>query len=173
MESLSFTIAERSDIPILSDVLREATQHKIRHEDHVWGPNGWTDEEIQDTLSESSVYIIRKYNEVVGSVSLQWEDERSWGAQPPIAGYMHRLAIKNGYHDQGLGEIIINWAATQVAQNGKDVLRLDCEEGNVGLCAYYEKLGFVKVGSRPVPEYGDYVAALYEKPASGRPNLVS
>jgi hypothetical protein len=40
---------------------------------------------------------------------------------------------------------------------------LDCEAKNTDLCSYYEKLGFVQVGTKPVSEYGNYVAALYER----------
>jgi ribosomal protein S18 acetylase RimI-like enzyme len=114
-------------------------------------------------MSESLVYLVKLDGETVGTVSLQWEDERNWGPQPPIAGYMHRLAIKDGFHGQSIGKRVVDWAAFQVAENGREFLRLDCEASNTHLCGYYESLGFRQVGTRPVSEYGNYVAALYQK----------
>lgn len=167
MHTLSYGEAGKEDTPIISDILKVATQRKVGYGDTVWGNEGWSDEEIQDSMNESSMYIIRRGEAVVGTVSLQWEDVRSWGEQPPIAGYLHRLAIKDEYKGQGLGDTIVDWAAQQAAKNGRQLLRLDCEESNTQLSAYYEKLGFVKVGTKPIPEYGDYVAALYERVVEG------
>jgi RimJ/RimL family protein N-acetyltransferase len=63
-----------------------------------------------------------------------------------------------------LGKVIVDWAEAQTALFGYSVLRLDCEAKNTKLCQFYEKIGFKLVGTREVPEYGDYVAALYERP---------
>lgn len=162
MQTLSYSEASQKDIPVISEILKDATLRKVSYGDTVWGSTGWLDKEIQDSLNESKMYIIRQGEDVVGTVSLQWEDERSWGEQPPVACYLHRLAIKDRYKGQGMGAATVDWAEQQAANNDRHLLRLDCEESNVRLCAYYEKLGFVKVGSKPIPEYGDYVAALYE-----------
>lgn len=163
MQTLSYSEASAEDMPVISEILKDATQRKLGYDDTVWGNEGWSDEEIQDSMDESTMYIVHSGEQVVGTVSLQWEDARSWGEQPPIAGYLHRLAIKDAYKGQGLGDAVVDWAAQQTLGKDRHLLRLDCEEGNTQLCAYYEKLGFVKVGTKPIPEYGDYVAALYEK----------
>lgn len=166
MNRLEFIGAQESDIPAVEDILNDATQYKVKHGDVAWGTEGWTDEEVRESMSESSVYLIRQGKEIVGTVSLQWEDERNWGIQPPVAGYMHRLAIKEGFHNLGLGAQAIDWALSQVAKKGRQYLRLDCEAKNAELCGYYEAQGFTHVGTRPVPEYGTYVAALYERPVN-------
>lgn len=163
MSELSFSAARAEDVPALADVLSSATRHKIEHEDTVWGAEDWTEEEVHEALAESTMYSVRKGDEVVGTVSLQWDDERNWGLQPPVAGYIHRLAVKEGFHGQGIGERIVDWAATRAAENGRSVLRLDCEDTNTNLCRYYEKLGFVRVGTRDVSDYKGYRAALYER----------
>ena len=163
MSKLTFNEARATDIPLIADILKDATERKLQHGDTVWGSEGWTDEEIQGTMSESTVYIVREGEHTAGTVSLQWDDERSWGEQLPVAGYIHRLAIKHEYVGQGLGEIIIDWAAARAREHDRYLLRLDCENSNNQLCAYYEKLGFIKVGIQAISEFGDYVAALYEK----------
>lgn len=166
METLSFEPAGQDDAELVSQILTDATRYKNQLGDTMWGDEGWSVDEVLESMSESTMYIIKQGDEVVATASLQWEDERNWGEQPPVAGYMHRLAVRNDFHGQGLGETITDWISAQVAKEGRQYLRLDCEESNTELCAYYEKLGFVKVGTRPVPEYGDYAAALYQRPVA-------
>ena len=151
-------------MPTIADILTSATKHKLDHGDTIWGTEGWSEEEVYDAMTESTIYLIKQGCEIVGTVSLQWDDPRSWGEQPPVAGYIHRLAVKHGFHGQGLGERVIDWAAARATENGRSFLRLDCEAKNTDLCGYYEKLGFTRVGTRPIPEYDGYVAALYERP---------
>jgi ribosomal protein S18 acetylase RimI-like enzyme len=162
MESLIFNEANETDIPILSDILRDATERKVGYGDNVWGSDGWTDEEISDAMDKSTMYIVRKDDDIVGTISVQMEDEQMWGQQPEDAVYLHRLAVTGNYHGQGLGEAMIAWAATQATKEGRRVLRLDCEESNTQLRAYYEKLGFIQVGRKYIPEW-NYWGALYEK----------
>jgi len=164
MSELSFSPANQEDVPLLTGILTDATMYKLDLGDQIWGTEGWTEEEVQGAMTESTIYLVREGSEVIGTVSLQWDDERNWGEQPPVAGYLHRLAIREGFHGQGLGERIVDWAAKRVAEKDRQFLRLDCEETNAELCGYYKKLGFVQVGTRPVPEYSNYVAALFEKP---------
>lgn len=113
----------------------------------------------------SKLSVIRSTDsddKAVGTVALGWEDESSWGSQDPDAGYIHRLAIKDGYQGQGIGEQMIDWANNQLKQNNRQFLRLDCAINNKALCTYYEKQGFVRVAEK---EYSPtYTAALYERP---------
>lgn len=168
MNELTFSPAQPQEIGLVADVLTSGTQRKLEYGDTIWGNGAWSEQQVVDSQSESIAYLVRRDNEVVGTVALQWEDERFWGVQPPIAGYLHRLAVKEGFYKQGIGEQIIDWAAAQVAAEGRFLLRLDCEEKNTGLCRYYEVLGFIKVGRLPFPELdnGNYVEALYERPVS-------
>ncbi len=160
---MKFIPAHKEDESLVAEILTDGTQYKAKLGDMAWGDEGWSEEEVQDAMLESTVYLIQQDEETIGTVSLQWDDTRNWGEQPPVAGYMHRLAIKDGFHNQGIGKLAVDWVAEQVAGRGRSLIRLDCEAKNTDLCSYYEKLGFVQVGTRPVPEYGDYVAALYER----------
>ena len=76
---------------------------------------------------------------------------------------MHKLAIIDGYHGQGIGEQVIDWALVQTKKRGRTILRLDCENSNTNLCEYYIKLGFTKIGTKLSPLNTDYNAALFEK----------
>lgn len=167
MDKLSFQPASEADIPVITDVLTDATQYKLKHADSSWGTEGWFQHEIQERMDDGNLFYLVKLNdEVVGTASLSWQDERNWGKQPDNAGYLHQLAVKDGYHGQNLGSQIIDRLGAEVLSNGRQFLRLDCNAQNAELCAYYEKLGFEQVGTntRPDNELGTYQSALYERP---------
>jgi hypothetical protein len=92
MSELSFRTASEEDIPVVVAILSDATQHKLRHGDKVWGTEGWFDHEVRQDMGESTVYLIKQGDEVVATVSMQWEDERNWGPQPPVAGYISSIS---------------------------------------------------------------------------------
>jgi ribosomal protein S18 acetylase RimI-like enzyme len=163
MSELSFAPAHQEDVPVIVDILTDANQYKLQLGDEIWGTEGWSKEEVADEMTKGTMYLVKHEGEVIGTVLLQWEDEINWGPQPPVAGYMHRLAVKEGYRGQNLGEKIVGFAEEQTARHGREFLRLDCEAANADLCAYYEGLGFERVATIEAPGYDDYTAALYEK----------
>lgn len=151
-----------ADAPLVADILTDAVRRKLTYDDHSWGAGVYTEEEVLRLMAKSPTYLAYVDGEAVGTVALQWEDEPVWGVQPPIAGYIHRLAIKDGVEAKGLGAQMIDWAGNQVARRHRKFLRLDCDIRNLGLCAYYEKQGFVQVGSKQMTRSG-HTAALYER----------
>jgi ribosomal protein S18 acetylase RimI-like enzyme len=175
MERLTFDTAQESDIPDITGVLTNATQYKLAQGDTSWGEGGWLPHEIKERMDDGSTfYLVKIKDEVVGTVSLAWHDDRNWGDRPGDAGYMHQLAVKEGYHGRGIGGQINDWLAEEVAKANKQFLRLDCDAHNAGLCTFYERQGFVRVGThtRPDNEMGSYEAALYERAIGGQTGLV-
>lgn len=163
MNNIIIYRATEDNVTEITAVLNSATQYKIAHGDVAWGTRGWAEKNVMGTLSTSDVYVIKKNEEIVGTFALQWEDEQYWGAQPTVAGYIHRLAIKDGFRGKGIGEFAINWSVEKVVSENREYLRLDCDANNSSLCAYYEKQKFTRVGIKPMPEYGDYIASLYQR----------
>lgn len=166
MEALDFSPAQESDIPAITGVLTDAIQYKVAQGDTSWGDEGWFHHEIQERIDDGSTfYLVKQGDEVIGTVSLSWQDERNWGDRDGEAGYIHQLAVKHGHHGKDIGGKIMDWLATEAEKAGKQFLRLDCDVNNERLCKYYEKHGFVQVGTskRPDNEMGTYEAALYER----------
>ncbi len=163
MEALSIDLARHNEAAQISRVLGDATIRKVTYGDMSWGSEGWSEDDSSELISRSPTYAVRLDGEIVGTVGLQWEDASIWGDQPPVAGYIHRLAIKDGFHGLGLGEQVLNWAQAEAAKKGRSLLRLDCSTDNPKLCAYYEKLGFVQVGTKHREGDGVSPTALYER----------
>ena len=99
----------------------------------------------------------------MGTVTLQWSDERFWGERPPDAGYVHKLAIRPVYKGKNLGLQILKWAEENARAAGKKFLRLDCMAEDRKIRNYYEQAGFLFRGDKIDPRFK---ASLYEKPLS-------
>ena len=156
--------ATKADIPVIRDILTDGTHTKQAYDDDAWGTDDWTNDEVVERMAVKTFYLICQSDDIIGTFSLQWEDEGNWGPMPPDAGYLHSLAIKDDFHGQNIGVKAIDLAAQEVAKKGRKFLRLDCPAANKSLCAYYENQGFTKVAERLIPQYGHgYVAALYER----------
>ena len=156
--------AQLVDAQALADVLTEATQYKLAHNDKAWGSEPYTVEEVTERISEGNTYAAWSGTTLVGTVMFLWEDEMTWGHQPPVAGYLHQAAIKDGFHGLGYGKQIFDWAADEVAAKGRTLLRLICRPDNLSLRKYYESLNFIYVKDRKIhaPDK-TYTAALYER----------
>lgn len=156
------TKATGADARIVASILTEAVRRKLKYDDHAWGSGVYSEDEVLSLMAKSTAYLAYADKEPIGTVSLQWDDESVWGEQPPVAGYIHRLAVKEGAMTKGGGSQILDWASDQVARSHRQFLRLDCNAQNTKLCAYYDAQGFIRVDVRRRSEDG-YVAALYER----------
>lgn len=135
--------------------------------DKAWGTEPYTPQELHDRIAKANTYAAWLEDEIVGTLLFLWEDEMMWGKQPPVAAYVHQLAIKDGYHGQGIGEQLLDWADRKAAKAGRKLLRIDFPPQNTGLKKYYEKLGFKFVMNREIhAPHATYIAALYEHPVN-------
>ncbi|WGS52743.1 GNAT family N-acetyltransferase [Paraburkholderia sp. D15] len=155
--------AATEHVTALTHILNHAIDYKLQQGDSAWGRSGWTEAGVQQSINRGEMYVIEQDGLCAATMSLSWQDEKYWGIQEPVAGYVHRLAVRDGYHGSGIGRFAIDWCLNQVIARNRRALRLDCDVKNAKLCAHYESLGFVRVATRPIPELGNYVASLYEK----------
>lgn len=159
---LTFTEATSDVIPSLIEILNGAVNYKVSHGDHSWGFGVFTTDEVKHQMANGSVYVAQLGEELVGTVTLTWKDELVWGKDHGQACYVHRLAVKEAVHGHGLGKQIIQWVAEHALSEGVNLLRLDCDSLNKGLCDYYENQGFIRVITKKIPEH-KFKTALYER----------
>lgn len=152
------------DVLTLTQIRNDAHATKVAHRDYAWGKegDGFSERWVRNNISEKEVYVVELEGTAVGTFSLTLDDDH-WGPQEPIAGYVHGLSVRKGFNGCGLGNIIIEWCANKMAGLNRRFIRLDCAVQNTNLCAYYESLGFIRVGLYPEPGQGGYVWSLYEK----------
>lgn len=162
--SLTISLATPSDAKAVTEILNQAAKYKLARNDNAWAQVPFTVEKIQERITKGSVYVARFDGVIVGTVQLTWEDEMVWGEQPPIAAYIHQLAVKDGYHGHHLGSKLLDWTAQKAISNNREFLRLDVPPENKQLRTYYEKIGFQWIEDKEIKlRTMTYTAALYEK----------
>ncbi|MBP2400532.1 GNAT family N-acetyltransferase [Streptomyces syringium] len=113
-----------------------------------WQPGELGEEHFLRIMDGGEVWIAEADGRAVGAWELWWEDEDAWGAQPPTAGYVHRLMVDHDAVAPGAGRRLLQAAERRVAAAGRSLVRLDCLAGNARLTAYYRDSGYQVVGHK-------------------------
>lgn len=142
-QDLTVLPAQLDELDIVRGILSDAAQVPIGKGVTDQWPAEFQAEPILAAIANGTLHLVFTPSGIaVATLVLQWEDELWWGVQPPVAGYVHRLAISSQARGQGLGEYLLDWAQQQVRVAGRSMLRLDVTSHNPRLCRYYEGLGF-------------------------------
>ncbi|WP_322028466.1 GNAT family N-acetyltransferase [Paraburkholderia sp. J76] len=168
MTSKNVRRATADDVPIITQIRNDAHAKKVAYRDYAWGTegNGFSENWIRSNVAQKEVYVVELEGNPVGTFSLVLDDDTRWGPQEPIAGYVHGLSVRKGFNGRGYGRFMLDWCADKVRGLNRRFVRLDCAVHNTQLCAYYESLGFIRVGLYTEPEPGGHVWSLYERLAS-------
>jgi GNAT superfamily N-acetyltransferase len=113
-----------------------------------------------ERIAIHEVYVACDDGSPVATLVLTWDDDGLWDDLPGDAGCLYAFAVKRSYAGQGVGHALLDWACRYVAATGRTLLRLDCDAGNPGLRAYYERSGFTHRGDA---WRGERALARYEK----------
>ena len=119
---------------------------------------------LRDRLTHHEVYLARRDDIAVGTVTIQWSDAETWGERgvDGSAGYVHAIAITGSVAGMRVGERLLEWAVERIAARGRKFARLDAIAANPVLCRYYEERGFQPLET--VTLFGGmYTARLFEK----------
>lgn len=127
----------------------------LRNEAARWqsaiGVAQWREDEVPvsvyaDQIEAGEWFVLRDDDGILlGGLRLLWTDEAVWGVQPPTAVYVHHLVTRRSRIGTGLGAVLLDWAGGHSADAGREWLRLDCQESNIRLRAYYRSQGFLEV----------------------------
>ena len=120
---------------------------------------------LHEALEAGNLHLAWRGGRAVATVTVQWDDQLFWPDEPPVAGYVHRLAVANREHGHGLGGDLLAWAEGEAVAGGKAFLRLDCAADDSGIKRYYERAGFLHVRDLSV---ADIRVSLYQKPLPER-----
>ena len=149
--------AEPDDLDDVVAILSEAARWLLGR-----GIEQWLDpfprDRVERLVERGEFYVARVDGKAVATLALLWDDPHFWGEQPPVAGYVHAIAVRREF--AGLGPKLLDWAAARVREARRDFLRLDCLSENTALRSYYERHGFVHRGDTTVE---DFRTSLYER----------
>jgi GNAT superfamily N-acetyltransferase len=127
-----------------------------------WRPGDIPLSWIELCVAQGWVFAALRDDDLVGSLTLVWEDPFIWGSRNEAAGYIHMVMVDRAFARLGLGRSLLDWAERRITRAGHRHARLDCVRTNVALREYYENAGYVLVGNR---EFAGGIpgVALYEK----------
>lgn len=144
-EPLTFRPARWEDLPEVASILTEAAQWARARGTERWWSIPFPSEWVRRGIERGEVVVVERGARMLGTLTLTREDPRMWGEQPPIGGYVHRIAVRREYAGQGLGSRMLDWAEGEVRGWGRSKLRLDCLSTNESLVEYYLAHGFREV----------------------------
>ena len=71
--------AVKKDFSALAKVLSEATLHKSKYGDFLWGTQPYATEEIEKKYQNGNLYTVLLDGNIVGTVTITESDKRVWG----------------------------------------------------------------------------------------------
>ena len=162
MALLRLRPAVSSELADVRSILNEATLWLRAHGIQQWLVP-YPEQQIAAEIARGEVSVGVVDDAFVGTLTLL-DADALWANQPDCrARYLHRFAVRRSY--RGIGARMIDEACTQLAAQGIQRLRLDCEATNTALRSYYERLGFEHRGDvgHQFSSAAFYHASLYER----------
>jgi ribosomal protein S18 acetylase RimI-like enzyme len=146
--SLSIRVAAGDDARAVLRLRDDLAAWMVQRRIDLWQPGEMPLTWVEHSIAQGWVHTVWKQGELVGSVTVAWQEPFVWGASDTPAGYIHMLMVDRAYAGNGVGRSILGWAEGQIAASGRRLARLDCATSNGRLCGYYEQAGYVAVGRR-------------------------
>lgn len=99
---------------------------------------------VERLIATGRTQIVTCDGRDVGTLRLDWSDERFWGAKGTdgAAGYVHTLATHLDFAGQRLVARMLQWACDRILEAGRSLIRIDCDATNPKLVGYYRSFGF-------------------------------
>ena len=152
-------LATGEDVPLVAEMLDEATAFVATFGYDQW-PVPFPRDELRQRIRRRELYVVEVEEEPAATFTLLWDDPFFWGARPPDAVYLHKLAVRRAFAGRRIGQRIVEWVDAAAAAAGRSFVRLDTQRDDRGIRRYYERLGFEYRGEREHPRFP---AVLYER----------
>ncbi|XQE87039.1 GNAT family N-acetyltransferase [Streptomyces microflavus] len=146
---MSFRQADEADLDEFVRLRDDAARWQIERGIDQWQPGELGPEHFREA-ARGEVWLARlgPGGPSAGAWELWWDDGPAWGAQPPVAGYVHRLMTARRTAPPGAGRVLLAEAERRIAAYGRELCRLDCLTSNTRLRRYYEDAGYTVVGEQ-------------------------
>ncbi len=152
-QNISFRLANISELSLALSLLKEAAEWLQTKNTQQW--SFWINPPVEkvawikEGFENEEFYFVYQNEILLGMFRLMYFDEQYWGKRPDRfdkAAYVHSLTIKREFAGQALGALFLQKIEDKLRSEGIFKFRLDCMQSNEGLCNYYERQGFIKVG---------------------------
>ena len=130
-----------------SSLLEEASAWQKAREQEGWS-SPFDDDWMLPRIERGELFLVYLDSEPVSAFRILWEDRPFWGEREVGDSiYLHTFAVRRSKAGLGIGKAVIEKVVSMGRERGLAKVRLDCFLSSVGLIAYYERNGFVSVGT--------------------------
>ena len=120
----------------------------------------YTREKVEQIIKTNSLYLLRKDDEVIGTVKISdgppsfynSQDMEKWADSRASAFYFTALAISPTHQGKGYGSILLQFVEDYAKEQKIPYLRMTMFSRNKPLADYYLRKGFAFPHERKVPE---------------------
>ncbi|MBW3587895.1 MAG: GNAT family N-acetyltransferase [Actinobacteria bacterium] len=139
---------EVADAPVVSEILKDAARWLLSKGIDQWHPHHFREERLSRQMASGEFWVGEVEGAPTGVFRLLWSDPILWRGHRGEAGYIHNVAVAEGWHGKGIGRLLLAEAERLIAERGRGIARLDCILGNERLRRYYLETGYRQVGER-------------------------
>ncbi len=133
------------DVRPAARLLTEGAERLRDAEGEAAWPVPFPEADVRAALDRGELFVGEVAGTPVVTFMLLWDDRRIWGAQPPVAGYVHKLAVARSAGRSGVGRRAVRWAAQRIVDAHRPLVRLDTLAANAPLVRLYRQYGFHEV----------------------------
>ncbi len=171
---LNISLASACDLQAVSKLYDDVTAYLESHINYCgWRRGAYpTQEDAQQALEQSCLYVAKSENEVVGSFILNQKFEpayeaANWSLPSDYSNLfvIHTFTAHPAHSGKGIGRKMLEYIAELARSQGMSSIRLDTYEKNLPAIAVYESCGFRFVGKVDLGkgEWGLDLFNCYEK----------
>lgn len=164
MNQITMRPAKSAELATVETLLTEASQWLAQRAIDQWQFPPHRDR-ITHAIEHGECFLAESDGAVIATITVDdHPDPEFWTPddQPDDALYVHRMAVTRAAAGEGMGAIMLDWAAKRAADAGKGWLRLDAWRTNEGLHRYYLAQGFTLVRIVSLAHRGS--GALFQRP---------
>lgn len=148
-------VACEEDIENIMELVNECVEDLESKEIYQWNDYYPTRNHITESIKDKTLYLFKDNEDCLGMISvtdkqpLEYE-KLNWTSKNSII-VITKLAVNPKYQNQGIGQILLNFAE-DLAMNNSCSIRLDVFSENPRAINLYEKNGYTRVGITYFPK---------------------
>lgn len=149
--------ASAKNIESIIDIIKERCEWLQNNNIDQWNPSSYLKKYdstyfLEQLKNGNELYVAKINEKVVGVMLIKFKDPDYWQDEKE-AIYIHHLASRLDNSGDGVGTILLDYAASLAKKYNKEYIRLDCKKRNDNLNKYYKMNGFIRKGSGKKSNY--------------------
>ena len=160
--------AKKEDSKRLVEITRSCARHMIDRGIFQWNDVYPSQKVFENDIALGQCWKLEKEGCIIGIIVLTEIEDREyenvqWLTENNRNLYIHRLAVLPSYQGKGYAQKLMGFGENYAVNNNYNSIRLDTFSENIRNQKFYEKRGYVKLGSIFFPNQSIHPFYCYEK----------